>query len=103
MPVGNHPTGVAAGTTPHGPRVYVTNAGTNAVNTSSTGFQPGWTAGGGIEWAFAPRWSVKGEYLHYKTEDQKIGGTFGAGGATIQFFNVRNSGDLVRAGVNYHF
>jgi outer membrane immunogenic protein len=73
------------------------------INTSSTGFQPGWTAGGGVEWALAPRWSLKGEYLHYKTEDQRIGGTFTGGGAAIQFFNARNTGDLVRGGVNYHF
>jgi len=47
--------------------------------------------------------SLKGEYLHYKVEDQRVGGTFSGGGATIQFFNIRNSGDLVRTGVNYHF
>ena len=25
----------------------------------------GWTAGGGVEWLFAPNWSVKVEYLYY--------------------------------------
>ena len=24
----------------------------------------GWTAGGGVEWAFAPKWSAKLEYLY---------------------------------------
>ena len=33
------------------------------VNTSST--QVGWTVGGGVEWAFAPNWSAKLEYLYY--------------------------------------
>ncbi len=73
------------------------------INTSSTGFQSGWTAGGGLEWAFDPRWSLKGEYLHYDLGDKQIGGTFSGGGAAIQFFNVKNTGDLVRFGANYHF
>jgi outer membrane immunogenic protein len=25
----------------------------------------GWTVGGGLEWAFAPHWSFKTEYLYY--------------------------------------
>jgi len=75
---------------------------TNIVNTSSTGFQSGWTAGGGVEWAFAPRWSLKGEYLHYQVGDKKVGGVC-CGGGVIQFFDIKNTGELVRAGVNYHF
>jgi outer membrane immunogenic protein len=35
---------------------------TNAA--SNSGMRGGWTAGGGAEWAFAPRWSVKAEYLY---------------------------------------
>ncbi len=35
----------------------------NSVATGSS-TKVGWTAGGGIEYAFAPAWSVKGEYLH---------------------------------------
>jgi outer membrane immunogenic protein len=31
---------------------------------SSDQVKTGWTVGGGVEWAFAPRWSVKAEYLH---------------------------------------
>jgi outer membrane immunogenic protein len=73
------------------------------INTSSTGFQSGWTAGGGVEWAFNPRWSLKGEYLHYDVGDKQVGGTFSGGGATIQFFNIKNTGDIVRFGANYHF
>jgi outer membrane immunogenic protein len=78
------------------------NSGGTIINTASTGFQSGWTAGGGVEWAFAPQWSVKGEYLHYDVGDQKIGGSI-FGGTVTQFFNVKNSGDLVRTGINYHF
>lgn len=73
------------------------------LNTSSTGFQSGWAAGGGIEWAFAPRWSLKGEYLHYDVGETRVGGTFSGGGSAIQFFDIKNAGDIVRGGVNYHF
>jgi outer membrane immunogenic protein len=71
------------------------------VNTNSTGFQSGWTAGGGVEWAFAPKWSLKGEWLHYDLGDKNVGGVC-CGGNFTQFFNIKNTGDLVRFGANYH-
>ena len=37
--------------------------GVGTINSSSSYTAVGWTAGGGAEWAFAPRWSVKLEYL----------------------------------------
>jgi len=73
------------------------------IHTSSTGFQSGWTAGGGLEWAFARNWSLKGEFLHYDVGTKKVGGTFTGGGAAIQFFNIKDTGDIARAGINYHF
>jgi outer membrane immunogenic protein len=56
----------------------------------------GWTAGGGIEYAFAPRWSVKGEYLHVD-----LGWTSRA----VPPATLRSDTefDLVRGGLNYHF
>jgi outer membrane immunogenic protein len=61
---------------------------------SSDAWQSGWSAGGGVEWAFAPNWSGKFEYLHY-----------GLGSAT--FFGALPSGDIdidtVKVGINYHF
>jgi outer membrane immunogenic protein len=35
----------------------------NCHNGGTSGTRTGWTAGGGVEWAFAPRWSLKAEYL----------------------------------------
>ena len=35
---------------------------TNAISGSTTA--TGWTVGGGIEWMFAPSWTVKAEYLY---------------------------------------
>ena len=61
----------------------------------------GWTVGGGIEYAFAPNWSVKLEYLHVKLQDssflilvEQIPDTYGN-------VRVRNEFDIVRAGVNF--
>nr|WP_249794731.1 outer membrane beta-barrel protein [Bradyrhizobium sp. Oc8] len=33
--------------------------------------EDGWTAGGGVEWAFLPKWSAKAEYPHteFKHDD----------------------------------
>jgi outer membrane immunogenic protein len=53
----------------------------------------GWTAGAGVEVMFAPKWSLKAEYLY-----RSFGGT--------NYFNIP-SGTLnmnsVQVGVNYHF
>jgi outer membrane immunogenic protein len=55
----------------------------------------GWTAGAGVEYMFAPHWSLKGEYLYRDLESK----TYFSGGV--------NSGDLKlhsgQVGVNYHF
>ncbi|WP_040581214.1 outer membrane protein [Methyloferula stellata] len=54
----------------------------------------GWTAGGGVEWAFLPNWSMKLEYLY-----------------TDLYKNLKSDSlperhekfHIVRVGVNYHF
>ncbi|MGH6672322.1 MAG: outer membrane protein [Xanthobacteraceae bacterium] len=54
----------------------------------------GWTAGGGVEVAFSPRWSAKAEWLYLDLADR----TFSLTGA-----NNGLAADLLRMGVNYHF
>jgi outer membrane immunogenic protein len=54
----------------------------------------GWTAGGGVEWAFLPNWSAKVEYLYTDLENNA-----GWGWVAPQ----RTKFHTVRAGVNYHF
>jgi outer membrane immunogenic protein len=58
----------------------------------------GWTAGGGVEWKFAPEWSVKAEYLYADLGRFKDNNTF------VIAAPLRNS-DLtlstVRVGINY--
>jgi outer membrane immunogenic protein len=73
--------------------------------------QVGWTAGGGVEWLFRSNWSVKAEYLYYDLG--KASGSVqnivyplnGSGpfAGSITQFTSRFSGNILRAGVNYHF
>jgi outer membrane immunogenic protein len=61
----------------------------------------GWTAGGGIEWAFSGKWSTKIECLYYD-----LGSISSAGRAVNGFmvgkdFDVR--GEIARVGLNYKF
>jgi outer membrane immunogenic protein len=62
----------------------------------------GWTVGGGLEWAFANNWSLKGEYLYYDLgtlshlmKDPFFPATFNAS-ADIK-------GSIARVGLNYKF
>jgi outer membrane immunogenic protein len=76
----------------------------------------GWTLGGGWEWMFAPRWSVKAEYLYYDlgtvSTDYGViaqctiavcGVSPPSGMASVHTSITRLNGDIARAGVNYHF
>jgi outer membrane immunogenic protein len=61
--------------------------------TSSEAWHSGWSAGGGVEYAFMPSWSIKVQYLHY-----------GLGSAT---FGVLKTGNIdietFVVGINYLF
>lgn len=81
----------------------------------------GWTAGAGVEWMFASNWSAKLDYLYYDlgrmqmyggaaVQVRNAVGPFGQGTpqgdiATVTGQNVsaRFNGNILRAGVNYHF
>jgi outer membrane immunogenic protein len=77
----------------------------------------GWTAGGGLEWMFWPNWSAKVEYLYYDLGSVRTSGgltatttsaTFTPAPSALAWANVteistRFRGNIVRAGVNYHF
>ncbi len=77
-----------------------------------SGTRTGWTAGGGLEWMFAPNWSAKVEYLYYDlghlstvlglTQINLAAGGVPWGSAIVQS-TTRFNGNIVRAGVNYHF
>ncbi|HVZ06101.1 outer membrane protein [Hyphomicrobium sp.] len=59
--------------------------------------QTGYAVGGGVEWAFAPKWSLKAEYLYLGFGDDNL---HNADGDT---FKVNNDVQTVRVGLNYHF
>jgi outer membrane immunogenic protein len=76
----------------------------NAASLSDT--RTGWTVGGGVEWAFAPNWSVKAEYLH--VDLGTISYTSNNGNVVVFPFSTivhdhRLTEDIARVGVNYRF
>jgi outer membrane immunogenic protein len=78
-----------------------TGAGT-ALQTSST--LVGWTAGAGVEWKFAPAWSVKAEYLYVDLGSQSNTIFYNyVGFSSTMTSTVNERENIVRAGVNYKF
>lgn len=69
---------------------------------SSSGDQPGWTVGGGVEYALSRRWSVKAEYLFVDLGSQTYIARTSLDplGFTAR---VDSSEHVVRAGINYRF
>ena len=59
----------------------------------------GWTIGGGLEFAVAPRWTLKAEYLYVDLGNTACGLACGAAATN----NVAFRTNLVRGGVNFHF
>jgi outer membrane immunogenic protein len=60
----------------------------------------GWTAGGGIEYAFADHWTAKAEYLHVGFPDRTAFSSIAALGYAFTF---KDSLDIGRVGINYKF
>jgi outer membrane immunogenic protein len=93
-----------------GPAIYPPVFGASNFSNSRVG----WTAGGGLEWLFAPNWSLKVEYLYYDlgrvtsgltlTQINNVapGGPAPWGVAAVHS-STRFNGNIVRAGLNYHF
>jgi outer membrane immunogenic protein len=93
-----------------GPAVFPPVFGASSFSNS----RAGWTAGGGVEWLFAPNWSLKAEYLYYdlgKVTSNRIltqfnliaiGGPAPWGAAGVNT-STRLNGNVIRAGLNYHF
>lgn len=62
----------------------------------------GWTVGTGVEWAFAPHWSVFGEYNYMDFGTKTYTFTNLSDGSTSNF-DIKTRVNLVKAGVNYRF
>ena len=72
--------------------------------------RPGWAAGVGLEWMFAPHWSLKAEYLYYNTGTaHPVGGvalipsTPALAAFTAPQPGYMFDGNIARLGLNYHF
>jgi outer membrane immunogenic protein len=70
----------------------------------------GYTVGGGLEWKFAPGWSVVGEYnyLDFGTKSSNLYATglipaFGTAGALADTISLRLRSQEALVGVNYRF
>jgi outer membrane immunogenic protein len=92
------------------------NSGANFIQYGAGNYSKtlvGWTAGGGVEWLFQPNMSVKVEYLYYDLgtgNGSVINPVYGVGGSSgvnsiesVTSYSLRSTGNIVRAGLNYHF
>jgi outer membrane immunogenic protein len=61
--------------------------------------ETGWTAGGGIEWAFLPNWSAKAEYLYTDLSSNNNNNWGWGWGNNLPHYRFHT----IRAGLNYHF
>jgi outer membrane immunogenic protein len=84
----------------NGENSFSTVTGSYSSHTSTETFV-GWTAGGGVEYALSPAWSLKAEYQYFDfgKEDSTV---FNAGNTPYQFTNDLTA-QTVKAGLNYKF
>lgn len=63
----------------------------------------GWTAGGGFEYAIAPKWTVKAEYLYVSLAGNSVTETQTTSTSSINANFGRTKFNVAWAGVNYRF
>ena len=84
-----------------------TPAGGLAASATSSDNRNGWTAGGGIEWGFAPHWSAKLEYdyVQFDTSTYSISEVSGAGvvASPAPTRSTTSSLNEVKGGVAFRF
>ena len=79
---------------------FLTGSGAQVGEVSNN--HTGWTLGAGVEWMFAPRWSVFAEYNFMGFGTQSATFT-GCGGTCVVSTNTKADVQDVLAGVNYKF
>lgn len=71
---------------------------------SETHTEVGWTAGAGLEFAIAPRWTAKVEYLYvYLQPSSCTADCFLAAPATPTATSIKFNENVIRAGLNFKF
>jgi len=83
------------------PSITVNGAPASFATNSSNNF--GWTAGLGVEWAFAGNWSARAEWDYVRLQNQSytVAGTGAFGGDMVSVNN--RSINMFTAGLNYKF
>jgi outer membrane immunogenic protein len=80
---------------------------TNFNGTTTSHTQSGWTAGAGVEWAFADNWTAKVEYLYVNLGNGSVNcltpACLAASGGVPIPVSVTLTENLIRAGVNFKF
>jgi outer membrane immunogenic protein len=66
-------------------------------------WRPGWAYGGGVEWMFNPKWTVKAEYLHVRTRDETFFLINPNANANTSLHTDSFKMDVARLGLNYKF
>lgn len=74
-----------------------------ACNPKASATRWGWTAGIGVEWAFANSWSTMIEYDHYGFGSKTVSFTDPNAPGAVALLNVKQSFDVVKVGINYRF
>jgi outer membrane immunogenic protein len=64
-------------------------------------FNTGWTVGVGIDYAYAPNWIVRAEYLYVDTDLSLSGALTGSGGTLTYTGPLKQN--VIRTGFNYKF
>ena len=78
--------------------------GTEAYPASFSKTQAGWTAGGGVEYAFSKRWTVKAEYLYMNLGSESV-----IANPTIpnppfqEGYSWKTTANIINFGMNYKF
>lgn len=81
-----------------GTEAGVKDGGTGALLDSAKSTRSGWTAGGGLEWGFAPNWSAKFEMLYMKFDSAAFNTIQAEGPRTVPLDDT-----IARFGINYRF
>ena len=81
-----------------GAEAGIKDANTLALLASTTSTHSGWTAGGGLEWGFAPNWSAKFEMLYMQLNSTTFNTVQGEGPRSVPLNDT-----IARVGINYRF
>jgi opacity protein-like surface antigen len=78
---------------------------TSAASGSRSGIFHGWALGGGVEYAIAPRMTIRLDYTHYELGQKRMLLQDFTGLAPGQYatMRTRTAGDIVKAGFNFGF